>query len=121
MERTEKIKLLSDIKNGERSVHDLRLSKFYMLSIGTISEFLTGKEITVTDFCKRFIPVKDTLLTIGYTAYNLPPEYNFADPSGEVLSEIIKVFPELTEDYKQSIADCKDLRKTEIYKYVEGK
>ena len=92
-----------------------------MLSLGTISDFLTGKEITVTDFCKRFMPGKDILLPIGYTAYNLPSKYDFADPSGEVLSEIIKVFPELSEEFGQSIADCKDLRNTESYRYVEGK
>ena len=121
MKRIEKIELLSDIKSGKKSISDLKFRKCYILDHGNIIEFLTGDEVSINKFLKRFVPGKDTLLKVGYTAYNLPDQYNFCDPSGEILKQIIEKIPELdSEDCRQFIEDARDLRETDFHKTMKG-
>lgn len=121
MDRKDKIEILAGIAEGKKSVSDLRPAKCYLLDCGVIKEFSNENEVTVNVFCKRFIPDKDIFILIVYTAHNLPAEYNFCDPSGEIMKQIIARIPELdTKDYRQFISDCQDLTKTEVWQKIQG-
>ncbi len=103
----------------------------YYLSLGKLSERVFPKknpgvidslrpflkEITVDEFCAKYVPDKDMLLTVGHTAFNLPEKFNDRDPSGDVLKEIIEKAPELNnEDFEAFIKDARDLKDTDFYR-----
>ena len=116
--RTEKIELLTGIKNGTRSVYELRATRFYILDCGVITNF-AGRRLSIDELCKRFIPGKDVLLLVDYSAGNLPEKYNYRDPSGEILQEIVNRIPELDDDgTKEYINDAQDLRKAEFWQTI---
>jgi len=119
MKRKDKIDLLHDIGSGKRSIYELRATRFYILNQGILTDF-SGKELTIDEFIPKFIPGKDVLLPIGYTAGNLPAKYHYCDPSGAVLQEIINRIPELDDSgTRQFLEDAKDLRETEFWKRIK--
>ena len=117
--RKEKLNLIHDLESGKRSIHELRATRFYILDQGILTNF-AGRRLSVDDLCNRFIPGKDILLPVGYTAGNLPAKFNYCDPSGAVLQEIINRIPELDDSgAKEFIEDAKDLRETKFYKSIK--
>ena len=119
MKRTEKIQLLNDIGSGKRSIYELRVPHFFILNCGVLTNF-AGRRLSVDDLCNRFVPGVDVLLPIAYSAGNLSKKFNFTDPSGAVLQEIINRIPELDDTgTREFIHDAQDLRKTEFWQRIK--
>lgn len=131
MDRKEKIQLLSDIADGVKSIKDILPLRLYYLSIGELSEWVFPKkdpgaidsprsflkEITVDEFCIKYVPDKDILLLTGHTAFSLPEKYNDRDPSGDVLQQIVEKAPELDcDEFREFIKDARDLKDTDFYR-----